>query len=126
QTELALGGARHAGPGAAGAAVIAAEHARQIAAAQRLGNRRGEQAAELAHRELPAPFGERRRKDRPGAHRHPAAPQVLNHQPREYRRRFRTARLGTTESPGRADQFDLSWHLYVALEEPLQLRPNGR
>ena len=42
---IAVQRARDARPGAAGAAVVAAQHAGQLAAAQRVGHGRGEQAA---------------------------------------------------------------------------------
>jgi hypothetical protein len=56
--------ARGAGPRAAGAAMVAAEHAGQAAVATRRGDRCGELAAELAHCKLPATLAGRRLEDR--------------------------------------------------------------
>src|SRR2546425_4455556 len=123
QPEVALDGTCHARPGAAGAAMVAAEHAGQAPALQRIGPRRGEQTAELAPRELPAPLGARGREDRARAQRHAAALQLADDERRQHRRRLGATGLGTAESPSRADQFDLSLHIYAVVDALLHEVP---
>src|SRR5690242_4431299 len=100
--------------------MVAAEHARQPAAAQRLRHRRGEQTAELAHRELSPPLCTRGKKGRPGVNWHAPALKLGREQRRERGRRFRATRLRAAEAPRSADQLDLSLRFYGHLDCLLQ------
>src|SRR6185295_18319358 len=97
-----------AGPGAAGAAVVAADHTGQPCAAPRVGHCRGELAAELAYGVLLAPLSRRRLEDRPRARGHAARGEALRELRHQYRGRLGAAGIGPAEAPGRADQLDLS------------------
>ena len=103
---------RHAGPRAAGAAMVAAEHAGQPPMTQRVGDRRGEQPAQLAHGELLAPLARRGLEDRPGHDARTAAREPLDQKRRERRGSLRAPGVRPAEAPGCADQLDLSFHRY--------------
>jgi hypothetical protein len=118
--------ARHAGPGAAGAAMVAADHAGQRAAAPRVGDRRGELAAEPADGVLLAPLPGRRLEDRPRARGHAARGEPLGELRHQHRGRLRAAGVGPAEAPGRADQLDLSLHRYTLYLHPATQVPRTR
>jgi len=85
--------ARDAAPGAAGAAVVAADDARQAALPQRIGHRRGEQAAQAAYREELAALVRPGGKDRPAQRRVAAIAQARLGERRERRRGGAAARV---------------------------------
>jgi len=107
--------AHHAGPGAAGAAVVAADDAGQPAAAQRVGHRGGKLAAQPADGELLAPLVRPAREDRPGQRLDAAFAKPRAHQGRQQRRRRGAARIGPAVAPGCSDHFNLSLHGYTRI-----------
>jgi hypothetical protein len=118
EPELALEHASNAGPGPARAAVIAADDARQARAAHRIGDRRGEQAAEPAHRRFPAALGRGRMQRRPDDHVGAARRQFLRDEGDQRFRGLRAARIRASKAPGCADQLDLSLHGYNDFRGP--------
>jgi hypothetical protein len=108
-----LQGARYAGPCAAGAAVVTADHARQPAAAPRIRHCGGELAAQLADRELPASLARRRFENGPGDGWEAASRKALRQQWHQDRGRLGASRVRAAQAPGRADHFNLSLHRYV-------------
>jgi hypothetical protein len=113
EAELALEHARDPGPRSPGAAVVAADHARQVRLAHRGHDRRRERAAELAHRRLPAPFRGRRMQHRPQRDLGAAARKLSREERNQRLGSLGAAGIGAPKAPSRADQLDMSLHRYT-------------
>jgi hypothetical protein len=109
--------------------MVAAYDARQSRTPHRLGHRRGEHAAQPAHRDFLAALRRRRMQNRAERHASAAMCERLGNLRDERFGGVRTARIGAAKAPRCSDQLNVSLHRYIQFRErrrgPLERRRCG-